>query len=164
MPQLDYTTFPTQLVWLLITFVALYAVLSLVAIPRISAVLEERQRRVSDDLGRATALKAEADAAMAAYEKAMVEARNGAREILRQAGDALAARAEERQRALGAKLAEQIKQGEERIAETKRRALAEVQAIAADLARGAAMKLADMSVDEGRAAAAVQSVASEVSR
>ncbi len=164
MPQLDYTTFPTQLVWLLITFVALYAVLSLVAIPRIGAVLEERQRRISDDLGRATALKAEADAAMAAYEKAMVEARNGAREILRQAGDALAARAEERQKALGAKLAEQIKQGEERIVETKRRALAEVQTIAADLARSAAMKLAEMSVDEGRAASAVRSVAGEGSR
>lgn len=164
MPQLDYTTFPTQLIWLAITFVALYAVLSLVAIPRIGAVLEERQRRVSDDLGRATALKAEADAAMAAYEKAMVEARNGAREILRQTGDALAARAEERLRAVGARLAEQIKEGEERIAETKRRALAEVQTIAAELARGAAMKLADVSVDEARAATAVGSAMSEGTR
>ncbi len=131
MPQLDVTWFPTQLVWLALTFFALYAVISWVAVPRISGVLEERQRRIDGDLERATALKAEAEAAMAAYEKSMVEARNGAREILRQAGDALTKQSEERQKALGDKLADQIRAGEARIAEAKRAALAEVQTVAA---------------------------------
>ncbi len=71
---------------------------------------------------------------MAAYEKSMVEARNGAREILRQAGDALTKQSEERQKALGDKLADQIRAGEARIAEAKRAALAEVQTVAAEVA------------------------------
>jgi F-type H+-transporting ATPase subunit b len=161
MPQLDVTWFPTQLVWLALTFIALYLVISFVAVPRIGGVLEERQRRIDGDLERAAALKAEAEAAIAAYEKAMTEARNGAREIIRQASDALAKQSEERQKALGDKLAEQIKAGEARIADSKKAALAEVQTIAAELARAAAQRLADVSVDEGRAKAAVQSAMSE---
>src|SRR5579871_1289696 len=155
MPQLDISTFPTQLVWLAITFVALYLVLSMVAIPRIGKVLEERQRRVDDDLERASALKAEAEAAMTAYEKSMTAARNGARDILRQAADAIAKQSEARQRALGDKLAAQIKDGEARIAASKNQALAEIQNVAADLARDMAQKLADVTVDAGAAKAAV---------
>jgi F-type H+-transporting ATPase subunit b len=156
MPQLDISTFPTQLIWLLISFVVLYAVLSRVAMPRIGTVIEERQRRIDGDLERATALKAEADAAMAAYEKAMTEARAGTRDIIRQAVDALTKQAEERQKELGVKLAAQIKAGEDRIGETKRSALAEIQTIAAGLARDMALKLADVSTDEAHASAAVK--------
>jgi F-type H+-transporting ATPase subunit b len=158
MPQLDISTFPSQLVWLLITFGVLFMVLWRVAVPRIGGVLEERKRRIDSDLERATALKAEAEGAIAAYEKAMVEARTGARTILRQAADALAKESEERQKALGEKLAEQIKAGETRIAASKQAALAEVQVVAAELARSAADRLAGIAVDEGHAAGAVRSV------
>jgi F-type H+-transporting ATPase subunit b len=158
MPQLDVTWFPTQLIWLALTFIALYAVIALVAAPRISGVLEERKRRIDGDLERATALKAEAEAAIASYEKAMVEARTSARTILRQAAEALAKQSEERQKVLGDKLAEQIKAGEARIAASKKAALAEVQVVAADLARVAAERLAGIAVDEGRATGAVRTV------
>jgi len=156
MPQLDLTKFPTQLIWLAICFVALYVILAWVAIPRIGAVIEERQRRIDDDLERAAELKADAEAAMAAYEKAMTEARSGSRELLRKAAETIAREGEERQKALGEKLALQIKAGEERIAATKRQALAEIEAVAAGLARDVASKLADVSADESRAAAAVR--------
>jgi F-type H+-transporting ATPase subunit b len=155
MPQLDISTFPEQLVWLLISFVALYAVVAWVAMPRIGTVIEERQRRIDGDLERAATLKAEAEAAMAAYEKAMTEARAGTRDIIRQAVDSLTKQAEERQKALGVTLAAQIKAGEDRIGETKRNALAEIATIAAGLARDMAMKIADISTDDAHAAAAV---------
>lgn len=161
MPQLDITWFPTQLIWLALTFIVLYAVIAGVAAPRISGVLEERKRRIDGDLERATALKNEAEAAIAAYDKAMVEARNSAREVLRRAADALAKESEERQRVLGEKLAGQIKAGEERIAASKRAALAEVQVVAAELARAAAERLAGVAVDEGSAAGAVRAAMSD---
>lgn len=161
MPQLDVTWFPTQLVWLALTFIALYAVIALVAAPRIGGVLEERQRRIDDDLERAAALKAEAEAAIASYEKAMTEARNGARDVLRKAADTLAKQSEERQKVVGDKLTEQIKAGEARIADAKKAALADVQTIAIELARAAAQRLADVSIDETRARAAVQAATRE---
>jgi len=161
MPQLDISQFPTQLIWLAICFVALYLVLSRVAIPRIGAVIEERQRRVDADLAKAAALKADAEAAMAAYEKAMVEARAGARDLMRKAADAIAHEAEERQKVLGDKLAAQIKAGEDRIGETKRQALAEIEAVAAGLARDVAEKLAGIATDDARANSAVRAARAE---
>ena len=65
MPQLDISTYPPQLVWLLITFLALYLVVWKVALPRIVDVREARQRRVEDDLGKAEALRSEAQTLLA---------------------------------------------------------------------------------------------------
>ena len=156
MPQLDLTKFPTQLIWLAICFVALYVILNWVAIPRIVAVIDERQRRIDADLEKAAALKADAEQAMEAYEKAMAAARGGSRDILRKAADALSHEAEERQKALGETLARQVREGEERIAASKRQALAEIETVAASLARDVAMKLAEVSADEATAEAAVR--------
>ena len=65
MPQLDISTYPPQLVWLLITFLALYLVVWKVALPRIVDVREARQRGVEYDLGKAEALRSEAETLLA---------------------------------------------------------------------------------------------------
>ena len=72
MPQLDFSNplIIAQIVWLLIIFGLLYFVLSNYALPRVESVLEERARRIASDLEAAQAMKAEADAAMAAHRAA----------------------------------------------------------------------------------------------
>ena len=42
MPQLDFSTFPNQIFWLVVTLVVIYLVLSRVALPRIGGILAER--------------------------------------------------------------------------------------------------------------------------
>ena len=39
MPQLDFSSWPNQIFWLVITLVAIYLILSRVALPRIASVL-----------------------------------------------------------------------------------------------------------------------------
>ena len=53
MPQLDVSTFLPQVVWLVITFTALFLLMWRVAVPRIADVLEARQRRIEDNLDKA---------------------------------------------------------------------------------------------------------------
>ena len=141
MPQLDYHTFLPQLVWLAITFVVLYVLMSRLALPKVKGAIEGRRHHVDHDLSRAAALKEEAEAALAAYQKTLAEARAAAQDTLRQTGEKLAAEAAERQHQLAASLAEQIAAAEARIAAGKEQALGEIRGIAAEVGSAVVEKL-----------------------
>jgi F-type H+-transporting ATPase subunit b len=157
MPQLDISTFTPQLVWLAIWFVVLYLLMAKLAMPRIARAMEARRRRREDDLARAAQLKAEAEAANAAYQKTLAEARAQAQAAIKETSDRLAAEAAKQQRALAATLAEQIEAAERRIAATKEQALAEVRGIAVDVGRSVVEKLTGTLPDAAKMAAAVDS-------
>ena len=156
MPQLNIPDFAPQLVWLAITFIALYAIMAWVGLPRIGAAIDMRRNRIDGDLARATQVKAEAEAVLAAYQKGLAEARVQAQATLKATHDRFAAEAAERQRELSGRLAEQIAAAEARIAEMKNQALAEVRGIAVDVGRSVVEKLTGAAPDEGRMAAAVE--------
>ena len=158
MPQLDIETFPSQLFWLAVTFVVLYILMSWIGLPRVTAAIDARRQRREDDLARAAQLKSEAEAANAAFQRTMAEARAQAQAAIKETTDRLAAEAAERQRALAAALARQIDDAERRIAETKQQALAEVRGIAADVGRAVVEKLTGSAPDQGRVMAAVDTV------
>jgi len=155
MPQLDISTFTPQLVWLAIWIVVLYLLMAKLAMPRIARAMEARRRRREDDLARAAHLKAEAEAASAAYQKTLAEARAQAQATIKETSDRLAADAAKQQRALAATLAEQIEAAERRIAATKEQALAEVRGIAVDVGRSVVEKLTGAAPDAAKMAAAV---------
>ncbi len=82
MPQLDFSTFPNQIFWLLVTLVVIYLVLSRVALPRIGSVLAERKGTITNDLAAAEELKQKAVDAEKAYNDALTRARNEAAKIV----------------------------------------------------------------------------------
>ena len=161
MPQFDPHFFASQLVWLYACFIVLYVILSTVAMPKIGAVLEERQRKIDENLDKAGLLKAEAEAAVAVYEKALAESRAEAQRVLRAAGDALAAQSEARQKELGERLAAEIRSGEARIAAAKQDALGTLRDMAADVAKPAMARLTGVAVDDKTAQAAVAAALEE---
>jgi F-type H+-transporting ATPase subunit b len=141
MPQLDYHTFVPQLVWLAISFVILYVLMATLALPKVKAAIDGRRRHLDGDLNRAAALKEEAEATLAAYQKTLADARAAAQEALRQTGEKLAAEAAERQRQLSATLAEQVAAAEARIAASKEQALGDIRGIAAEVGSAVVEKL-----------------------
>ncbi len=157
MPQLDISTFAPQLFWLAVIFVALYIVMKSVALPQVRRAIEARRQRREDDLGRAARMKAEAEAASAAYQKILATARAEAQATLREITERMAAEAAERQRQLAATLAGQIAEAERRIAEGKDQALAEIRGVAVDVGRAVVEKLTGSAPDAARMAAAVDS-------
>lgn len=82
MPQLDFSTFPNQIFWLLVTLVVIYLILTRVALPRIGAVLAERAGTITNDLTAAEELKQKAVAAEKAYNEALIRARAEAARIV----------------------------------------------------------------------------------
>jgi F-type H+-transporting ATPase subunit b len=133
-PPFDKQTFPSQLLWLTLTFVALYLLMSRIALPRIDSILERRAQRISGDLAEASRLKGLSDAAIAAYEKSLAEARARAQALLNDSRQKQAAEAEAARKALDATLNARITEAESRIAETKSAAMVNVRSIATDAA------------------------------
>jgi F-type H+-transporting ATPase subunit b len=158
MPQLDISTFAPQLVWLAITFVTLYVLMTWVALPRIYRVLEVRKNKIEGTLARAQALKAEAEAARDGYEKAVADARGNAHDRLTAAIERAKAEANAKLDAQAHTLAAKARDAEDAIARAKDRALGGINEAAADIARAAAERLLNSKVDAGAAAAAVAAV------
>lgn len=157
MPQFDPTSFPSQLFWLVISFLALYWIIARFAIPRIGDILEQRERVVQDDLDRAESLKAEAEQALADYEAAMADAREQARSLMLEVTNAAKEAAEARNREVGAEVTAQIAEAEQRIAAARDEAMSSLTTIAAEAAQDAASRLAGLDVSSGDAEAAVSS-------
>src|SRR5580704_17623951 len=80
-PPFDSSTFASQLVSLLIAFVALYLIVSKIALPRVGGVLDARAKAIEDDLAKAQELKDASDGALKAYETGLAEARARAQAI-----------------------------------------------------------------------------------
>jgi F-type H+-transporting ATPase subunit b len=131
-PPFDSTTFASQLLWLAITFILLYWLMAKVIIPRISKILGDRQARIAADIEKAERARAESDAALAAYEKALATARTSASTIAESAREQAKTAAETERKATEASLAGKLAAAEARIGEIKSKALADVGQIAGD--------------------------------
>ncbi len=133
-PPFDPTYFASQILWLVITFGAFYLIMSRVVIPRLAGILESRHDRITRDLDEAQRLKAEADAAHAAYEHELAEAKRNAHSIASEATDKAKQEAAQAREKVEAELAEKMSEAEARIADIKSKAMGEVGTIAADTA------------------------------
>lgn len=161
MPQLDPSTFASQVFWLALTFLVFLAVVWRVALPRVAMVLEERQRRLSDDLDKAAALKEEADTVLAEYEKAAAEGRAKAQASLAKAAESMSAEAAKQHGELGEKLSAEIKAAETRIVTARREAADNIRAVASEVAQTATERLIGARVGDDAALAAVRETAED---
>lgn len=161
MPQFDIIDFPTQIVWLTICFVALYFLMSRIALPRVEQVLEERQKRLDDNLSTAEQLNAEAKEEEARYETSLSDARARAREVIQEATADMSAEGTRRHDTLGERLAAEIKAAEARIAQAKDEAIAGIQEAASEVAASTVRHLIDESPSPRAVAAAVEAALRE---
>jgi F-type H+-transporting ATPase subunit b len=155
MPQLDYHDWAPQLVWLAISFIALYLIMARLALPRIATVLEERRDRIATDLDQAEQLKKETEEAIAAYEQALAEARGRAHAIAQETRDKLSAEVEAERGEVEAKLAETTAEAEARIQASKNSALAHVDEVAAETAEAIVKQLVGGKISKAELKSAV---------
>src|SRR6516225_4076214 len=93
-PPFDPSTFPSQLVSLAIAFVALYLIVSRIALPRVGGVIDARHNKIEGDLSDAQKLKDESEAALKAYESELAAARSKAQTMAAQNREKLNAAAD----------------------------------------------------------------------
>lgn len=134
MPQLNFEHWGNQIFWLLITLVVIYFVLSRVALPRIAAVLAERQGTITNDLAKAEELKRQAGEAEEAYDKALADARSEAQNIIAEAKAEMAAELKSATDKADAEIAAKAAESEKAIEEIRASAMENVVIVARDTA------------------------------
>lgn len=134
MPQLDFGLFPNLIFWLIVAIVALYLILSKVALPRIGTVLAERNDAISNDIEQAALLKRRAEEAEAAYNAALALARDEAHQIAAEAKAGIDKELSALMAKADAEIAVKTADSEKRIAEIRDSAAKSVEDVARDTA------------------------------
>jgi F-type H+-transporting ATPase subunit b len=140
-PPFEKSTFASQLVSILIAFVALYLIVSRIALPRVGRVIDERQNAIDGDLAAAQKLKDESDNALKAYESELAAARSRAQAISAETRDKLNAASEAERKTLEDRLSLKLAEAEKTIAATRETAMSNVRGIAADAAAAIVQRL-----------------------
>jgi F-type H+-transporting ATPase subunit b len=154
-PPFQAETFASQLFWLVIVFVALYLLASRLVLPRVGGIIDARAKRIEDDLAEAQRFKGEADAANAAYEKALADARSRAQAMANETRDKQQAASDAKRKTLEQQLDVKLAAAEKTIAATKNEAMGNVRSIASDAAAAIVQRLTGAQPSGDAIAAAV---------
>ena len=164
LPQLDFSTWPTQIFWLIVTFAIGYILMARMVVPNIGAVLEERRERISSDIEQAKAADADAKSMQSKYEAELAEARTKAADAAKQALDEAKAENEKAEAELSAKLAKKIKTAETKLAKAREEALAGIDEAAQETVADIASQVAGVKVTAAEAKKTVASVAKAMAK
>lgn len=134
MPQLDFTTFPNQIFWLVVTLVVIYLILNGIAIPRIREILAERGRTREHDIELAETFRVKAVECEEQYELALTEARGKAREVLDSAKAEFAKDLESATAEADERIAVKLAESEERINDIRANAIKSIEQVAGEVA------------------------------
>ncbi|MGJ8527076.1 F0F1 ATP synthase subunit B [Maritalea sp.] len=133
-PPFDPATFGSQLLWLALSFAALYLLMSKIALPRIGEILEVRRDRIEGDLAEAERLRQKTDQAIEAYEADLALAKKKAHTIAEETRESIRKDLDAKRNDVETDLAKKMATAESRIQTTKTEALGHVDEIASDTA------------------------------
>ena len=156
LPQLDFSTFPSQIFWLAVTCIVLFQLMNRVALPRIGSVLEERADAIADDLDRAEEFKRKAADAEEAYQQALADARAKAQEIVGETKAEIQKDVDAAMAKADAEIAARSAESEKRIREIRNSAMAAVEEVATETAGAVIESVMPDTMDAAAVKAAVR--------
>lgn len=158
LPQLDASTYPSQLFWLAVTFLFLYLIFSKKTLPEISNVLENRHEHIKNEIDQAERMKKEAESVQKAYEENLIKARETAAKEMDSMHDEMLKKSDEAYQAFLKRSEQEILATEKTLSKVKQEAMNEMNAIAAEVASEAAQKIVGIDMDIEQARSVVESL------
>ena len=164
LPQLDISTWPSQLFWLVVLFTAGYILMAKFVTPRIGSVLEERRAKLDEDLGKARSASEDAARIRAEYEADLDAARTAAAETAKQAAAEATKQAEASDAKIAKKLAEKVAKAEAQLATARSEAIANLNNVAAEAALAAVAQLANIQTTAAQAGKTADKLATQMAK
>lgn len=157
-PPFATHTYPSQIFWLVITFVLLLVFVWAVVVPRIGGTIAERKRRIADELAKAEHDRREAEETWSTYQNAIVEARQHARSLIEETRSHVRADIERAEKSADSEADAELAKAEARLAALRAEAREHIRRAAAEAAAGIVARLIGETVPPEEAAQAVAAV------
>ncbi len=137
MPQLEISTYLTQIFWVITTFIIFWMVMDHVIIPKISDTIEARKRKYDDYIIKAEEINKKALATLERYESTLAAAKSKASEQIKANEDALKKMIDEREEEITQQLKLKMAEHEQKLEADKASTMAKIE----DLSKIAAMTI-----------------------
>ncbi|HEU4838003.1 MAG TPA: hypothetical protein VFS88_01165 [Micavibrio sp.] len=161
LPQLNVGTYPSQIFWIMVTFVILYTAFSKSVLPAIGSVVHGRENMIKGNLDAAQNLRDQAQDIQAAYEKSLDNAKAKAIQAVQDVENAAKKKANDHIDAFRKRSEGEIKSAEDRVLVVKGKAMGEMSHVAAEVASFAAEKITGVNTDVQKAKAIVDTIANK---
>ncbi|MBR1600675.1 MAG: hypothetical protein IJ677_03770 [Alphaproteobacteria bacterium] len=146
LPQLDLSTYVTQIFWMLLCFSLLWILMSVFITPKIADVMEQRKRKINEYIQKADKLNNQAKEAIDKYNEMLLSAEKEAEREIETKRAELKSYLHDAENNMSAQLNKKIADNEFNLAKEKRNTLMQIENIAEDLAFEIVQKLGFSSI------------------
>ena len=162
MPQLNPEFFVSQLFWLAVTFVFLLIFLWRISLPRISNVLEKRERKINEDLTEAKELQVEAEKIQDQIENQLKQARSDASEMIKKSSILLEDKIQDQLIKLDIELDSKIEASAKAIEKNKNESVSKIRSQINEITKLTLLKIASLDVSDGEIKNAIKNTESSL--
>ena len=148
MPQLDVSTYPSLIFWLILTFGFTFLVLKFFITPKLSEILNQRKERISADLFAAKSSREEAENSKMNQEKSISDAKNNANKIVKDAIEKTKIKLQETEKKAKERLTKNLLEAEKNISDAKNKSLKNITIISTDIAVAISKKVSGINIKE----------------
>ena len=143
MPQLEITTYPSQIFWLVVSFLTLYLIMSRIIIPRISSVIKNRESQIKNNIHISEQLYKDTEIINDELEKVRKDTETEAKEIINNLKETTNKKISENYELLKKKLEKKLEKDEQKILLRKKKTLKEINKISLSLSEEIIRKISN---------------------
>ena len=143
MPQLEISTFPSQIFWLVVSFLLLYLIMSRIIIPRISSVIKSRENEIKNNIHISEQMYKDTEIINDEYEETKKNIENEARQIINHLKETTNKKITKSTELLKKRLEQKLEKNEQEIINKKKKALKEINKISLNLSEEILKKLSN---------------------
>ena len=143
MPQLEITTYPSQIFWLVVSFLILYLIMSRIIIPRISSVIKNRESEIKNNIHIAEQMYKDTEIINNEYEETKKNIENEARGIINHLKETTSKKINNSTELLKKRLEQKLEKNEQEIINKKKKVLKEIKKISLNLSEEIIRKISN---------------------
>ncbi len=143
MPQLEITTYPSQIFWLVVSFLILYLIMSRIIIPRISSVIKSRETEIKNNIHISEQMYKDTEIINNEYEETKKNIENEARGIINHLKETTSKKINNSTELLKKRLEQKLEKNEQEIINNKKKVLKEIKKISLNLSEEIIRKISN---------------------